>query len=180
MQVRDGDLTPTVPPLGATDCESIGEGWLAQPVGAFSSLAFVAGAGWLWWTRGGPKAGTAATAYAAIMGSVGVGSWWFHGPQGAPAQLMHDGTIAVLVAAAVGVPLLRVLRGRPALADGTTARGGGVVVGVLAAAGGAYALGRTGSPVCRPDSLLQAHGLWHVLAAAAFGLWGASLWARRA
>ncbi|MGH8978237.1 MAG: hypothetical protein ACRDV7_09205, partial [Acidimicrobiia bacterium] len=46
---------------------------------------------------------------------------------------------------------------------------------VLAAcAAGAFAFavplqlfGRTGGPLCRPDSVLQAHAAWHVLTAAA-------------
>lgn len=37
----------------------------------------------------------------------------------------------------------------------------------LGAGGVAYATGRTGSRWCRPDSRLQAHAAWHVLAAAA-------------
>lgn len=32
-------------------------------------------------------------------------------------------------------------------------------------------LGRTGGPLCDPDSVLQLHALWHVLTAVVFGLW---------
>lgn len=32
-------------------------------------------------------------------------------------------------------------------------------------------LGRTNGPLCEPDGPLQLHGVWHVLTAAAFGLW---------
>lgn len=32
---------------------------------------------------------------------------------------------------------------------------------------GAHALSRTDGPLCKPDSILQGHGLWHILAAAA-------------
>lgn len=49
-------------------------------------------------------------------------------------------------------------------------------VGQLILPGGALAIGavvflssRTGGPLCRPDSLIQGHGLWHILAA--LGLW---------
>lgn len=35
----------------------------------------------------------------------------------------------------------------------------------------AWLLGRTGSPVCDPDTYLQLHGLWHLISAAVFGLW---------
>jgi len=35
----------------------------------------------------------------------------------------------------------------------------------------AYLLGRTGGPLCRPDSLLQPHALWHLLTAVAMAAW---------
>lgn len=35
----------------------------------------------------------------------------------------------------------------------------------------AYALSRTGGPWCDPRSWVQGHGVWHVLSAAALGLW---------
>ena len=41
----------------------------------------------------------------------------------------------------------------------------------------AYAAGRSGSPLCRPDSLRQYHGAWHVLSAAAAG-WPPGPWRR--
>jgi hypothetical protein len=47
-------------------------------------------------------------------------------------------------------------------------------------AGAAVLAGRTGSPLCRPDSLLQGHALWHVLAAAALLGWDRLRRARRA
>jgi hypothetical protein len=36
-------------------------------------------------------------------------------------------------------------------------------------------LSRTGGPLCRPDSLVQGHGLWHVLTAAALRAWAKPL-----
>jgi hypothetical protein len=39
----------------------------------------------------------------------------------------------------------------------------------LALAGGVFLLGRSGSPLCHPDSLLQLHAVWHVLVAVAAG-----------
>ncbi len=47
----------------------------------------------------------------------------------------------------------------------------GAIVGVALFAGLSWVLGRTDSPVCEPDSILQAHGLWHLLSATLFGLW---------
>lgn len=46
-----------------------------------------------------------------------------------------------------------------------------VVVAALAAGVSAYLLGRTGGPLCRPDSLLQPHALWHLLTATAMVAW---------
>jgi hypothetical protein len=42
---------------------------------------------------------------------------------------------------------------------------------VLAAGGAAWLLGRSGGPLCRPDSLLQPHAVWHLAGAAALALW---------
>ncbi|MGB7860139.1 MAG: ceramidase domain-containing protein [Acidimicrobiia bacterium] len=50
--------------------------------------------------------------------------------------------------------------------------GSKVIVGLMVVAGVAYLLGRTGSPLCHPDSPVQLHGLWHLLSAAALGGWG--------
>ena len=47
-----------------------------------------------------------------------------------------------------------------------------IVAGLLILAGAGYILGRTGSTLCDPDSLWQLHGVWHLLSAAAFMLWG--------
>jgi heme A synthase len=49
----------------------------------------------------------------------------------------------------------------------------GAMVGVLAVAGVLNLLGRTDGALCDPDSVLQLHGLWHVLTALIFGLWAA-------
>ncbi len=35
----------------------------------------------------------------------------------------------------------------------------------------AFAVSRTGGPLCAPDSWLQGHGVWHVMGAIALGLW---------
>lgn len=45
------------------------------------------------------------------------------------------------------------------------------LVAVLAVAGVCFVLGRTGAPTCDPLGVLQFHGLWHVGAATALGLW---------
>jgi hypothetical protein len=55
-----------------------------------------------------------------------------------------------------------------------TRGGGGGQRGVLEAvvtsvAGAAHLLGRTGGPLCRPDSVFQSHALWHVATALVIG-----------
>jgi len=37
-----------------------------------------------------------------------------------------------------------------------------------------FALSRTGGPLCRPESLLQGHALWHLATAGALAAWGIS------
>jgi len=46
-----------------------------------------------------------------------------------------------------------------------------IMAGVLAVAGLANVLGRTDAPLCEADSVLQLHGLWHIMTAVVFGLW---------
>jgi hypothetical protein len=46
-------------------------------------------------------------------------------------------------------------------------------VAALAVGVAAYLLGRTGGPLCRPESLLQPHALWHLLTAVAMAAWAA-------
>jgi hypothetical protein len=47
-----------------------------------------------------------------------------------------------------------------------------VAYGALAVAAAAHLAGRTGSPLCRPDSGWQWHAAWHVLSALALADWG--------
>lgn len=166
--------------LGSSDCEAVRDGVLAQPVAAVSSLAFVAGAVVVWRMGRGDSAGSSGVLwYAGTMGCVGLSSAWYHGPQGSGAALAHDASIALLLAQAVSVPVVRLARKAP-WSRGRAARvPAKAAVGLLVAAGTAYALGRTGSPVCRPTSVVQLHGLWHVLAAGAFTAWGMTIWPPR-
>jgi hypothetical protein len=46
-----------------------------------------------------------------------------------------------------------------------------LALAALAVGGIVNALSRTGAPLCRPDGLLQGHGVWHVLTAVGAGLW---------
>jgi hypothetical protein len=152
------------PSFGHSDCERIAGTVLAQPVLSVTSLAYVAGgtAVLCWAVR---TRAPLATAAGAALVAVGVGSFAYHGPQPSWAGPAHDWPI-VAVAAVYSVGLAR--SGRRARSVWLTA--GAIFVLGLAA----YAAGRSGSPLCRPDGLWQYHGAWHVLSAAAAG------WAARA
>jgi hypothetical protein len=60
---------------------------------------------------------------------------------------------------------------RPHPSEGWTPRtiGWTVVVVALVLGTASLLLGRTGSPACRPESLVQLHGLWHLFLAVAMG-----------
>lgn len=151
--------------FGHSDCERIVGGALAQPVLAVTSLAYVAaGMAVLCWAMRlrAPLAGASGVTLVAV----GAGSFAFHGPQPSWAGLAHDWPI---VAAAV-VYAAGLARSRGKHERSTWAAAAGVFALGLAA----YAAGRSGSPLCRPDSLWQYHGAWHVLSGAAAG------WAARA
>lgn len=163
--------------LGESDCEAVGAGLLAQPVGAVTSLAYlVAGVvlAWLWRSLPG-KQRWSATLYAVLLALVGTGSVLYHGPQGSAASVLHDVPIVALLAVGVGVPVLRLARGSRALRQPSPRRSAslGLLVAVALAA---YVAGRTGSVLCDPASPWQMHGMWHLASAAVLTLWGRLLW----
>lgn len=161
------DLEPAR--IGASDCERIREGFLAQPVNTVTSVSYVV-AGAVTLARhhhGGSAQRRDVRLYSAVLALVGVGSVAFHGPQPPGARAMHDLPILALLAVALGTPALRLRRGEAVLPGWTPRRGGALVVGTLAGLS-AYAGGRTGSPLCAPDSVVQLHGAWHALSAATF------------
>jgi hypothetical protein len=156
-------------PLGASDCEAIRDGWLAQPTNAVSSLAYVAAGAWLGRrlvTRSGGVTPLGA-GYVVLLVGNGVGSFAYHGPQLAGAEVAHDIPAVGLVVLTVGTVGSRLMRRRPVL-PGATATGV-AVTGVAAVVGAfAYQVGRTAGRLCEPSSYWQAHGLWHVSTAVAF------------
>jgi hypothetical protein len=86
--------------LGETDCETIGEGFLAQPVNAISSLAFsVVGAIILVWAtaaEGWERRFRSVVGILAVL--TGIGSLLYHGPQSSGSLFAHDITfLSVLV-----------------------------------------------------------------------------------
>jgi hypothetical protein len=87
--------------LGASDCEQIRSGFLAQPANAVSSLSYVAAGGWV--ARLGLRRNRpAAVAFGSLLAAVGIGSVLYHGPCPPGAQQAHDGSLA----AALGVVVL--------------------------------------------------------------------------
>jgi hypothetical protein len=143
--------------LGGSDCEVLHDGLWGQPVNGVSSLAYVAAAACVL-RRGGPPGPAVA------LGLVGVGSVLYHGPMPPGAEVAHDGSIAVLVAACCVAAWRRRSFGRPPV----------LALAALAAGGAVNVLTRTGAPLCRPHSLLQGHAAWHVLTAVAVAGWLAS------
>jgi hypothetical protein len=151
--------------FGLSDCERIVGGALAQPVLAVSSLAYVAvGVAVLWWAMR-VRAPLVVAAGVALI-AVGAGSFAFHGPQPSWAGVAHDWPI-VAVAAVYVTGFARSWRSQKRSVWA-------VATGLFALGLVAYAAGRSGSPLCRPDSIWQFHGAWHVLSGAAAG------WAARA
>jgi hypothetical protein len=69
-------------------------------------------------------------------------------------------------AGALGAEIHRAI----ALGDADGGRHGVLATALFAAGLVLQVLGRTGRPLCRPDSRLQAHAAWHVLSAAALWL----------
>lgn len=138
------------------DCERVRPGLIAQPANTASSLALVAVAVPLW--RRAVAAGDRRTQAVAVSSALaGLGSVAYHGPGGRAGRALHDGGIWALVcSAAIALPGGE---RRPSWASAAAV--------TLAAAGAVHATSRTGGPLCRPDSLLQGHALWHLLSAGA-------------
>jgi len=134
------------------DCELIRDGLIGQPVNAFSSLAFAVVAAWLGLAR--PRSTLRSLGSGALL-LVGVGSVWFHADG---ASLVHD--IGLLLV--VFTSLLALWRARNVHS----------AIGVCFVVTGFFIwlASRSGGLLCDPQSLLQGHALWHVLAAVGAGL----------
>ena len=110
--------------MGGSDCEVLREGWLAQPVNAWSSAAFLVAGAYLIarCRRVPPIARAPLIAGGVALALVAVGSAAFHGPQPSWADAAHDGSIAALL-------MVFVARG-----SGFTRRTVAACAGMLAAA----------------------------------------------
>ena len=139
--------------MGGADCELIGDGWLAQPVNAWSSLAYLAAAGWVVRRR----RDAVALLGAAALALVAVGSFAYHGPQPGWGEAVHDASIVAVVA--VVVVAVHRARWRPPP----------VALAALVLGAALYLLGRTDGPLCSPSSVVQLHAGWHLATAVAAG-----------
>jgi hypothetical protein len=183
------------PPI-IVDCERIVHGFLAQPVNAATSLAFVVAGALVAWRRPDRRF------FGLLVALVGVGSFLFHGPMPYQAEWLHDVTIGWVLAAvaldrarhwmwtaipalalvfalvpAAADPIMVVIAAGLVISEGT--RGfrlrnpvGPLSLAVLAVGAGVGTMSRTGWPWCDPDSLIQGHAVWHLLAASALFIWG--------
>jgi hypothetical protein len=148
--------------IGQSDCEHVVGATLAQPVLAITSLAYIAaGLAVLCWAV--RARGALAVAAGVVLIAVGAGSFVYHGPQPSWAGLAHDWPIIAL-GAVYAAGLTRTARRQR--------RVWMTAAGIFTLALIAYAAGRSGSSLCRPESLWQYHGAWHVLSAASAG-WAA-------
>ena len=145
--------------VAASDCERIGAGLVAQPANTLSSLAYCIVGGWIWKRSAAAPDPRPWRLLGATSVFVGLGSAAYHGPGGPVSHLAHDAGIVLLLPAAA---LAVATEARPARRRFSLAAALGLGAGIAV-----HGLSRTGGPLCRPDSLVQGHAVWHVLGAAA-------------
>lgn len=163
--------------LGDSDCETMRDGLVSQPVNTVTSGAFIGVGAWLATRVRSLEVDQqpSAASFGALVALNGVGSVAYHGPQFPGSQTLHDLPIYGMLAISAGVPTWRRSRRRVALPGWSTRRG--VALALAAVVGGAsYLGGRTASRTCDPDSLVQFHGLWHLSTAALAAIWSTVLW----
>ncbi|RLE17037.1 MAG: hypothetical protein DRJ28_00125 [Actinobacteria bacterium] len=85
--------------IGESDCETISNGLLAQPVNAVSSLAYVVVGGIVLYsiTRSEDEERSNRLVFGFLLVATGVGSVLFHGPQGPASRFVHDVTFVLTV-----------------------------------------------------------------------------------
>jgi hypothetical protein len=167
-------------PLGAGDCERLHDGLIAQPVNTASALAYVAVGAWLATRALGPGVppDRRQLGFGLAVAAAGVGSVDFHGPGSPAARWLHDGGLYLVVGMVAWHEVARRARRTPTIGPSWTGlapgRRGAYLTALIATAAGAacWWAGRTASPWCDPDRLLQPHAAWHLLGAAALAAWG--------
>lgn len=84
--------------IGASDCELLRDGALAQPLNALTSFAYVVvGVAVAVLARRRERPFLPASVYGACLAAVGIGSVLFHGPQPAGSRVLHDLPILITV-----------------------------------------------------------------------------------
>ncbi|MCJ7780017.1 MAG: hypothetical protein MUQ27_04265, partial [Acidimicrobiia bacterium] len=85
--------------LGVGDCEALGDGWLIQPVAAWTSLAYaVVGIVLIMTAAASPvRERTLRIVFGVLLIGTGVGSFLYHGPQPAVAAFAHDITFLLML-----------------------------------------------------------------------------------
>lgn len=112
-------------------------------------------------------------AFGVVVAAAGIGSVDYHGPGSPAARLLHDGSLyAVAGLVAWNEVARRVGRSRLSPRARVAYRS---ALAAAAAGAACWWLGRTTSPWCDPDSLLQGHAAWHLLAAAALAAWAVAV-----
>ena len=159
-------------PLGAGDCERLHDGLIAQPVNTASALAYVAVGAWAATRALGPGVppDRRQLAFGLAVAAAGIGSVDFHGPGSSAAHWLHDGGLYLVVGMVAWHEVARRAR-RLRLPPGRRAAYR-LALAATAAGAACWWAGRTASPWCDPDSLLQPHAAWHLLGAAALASWG--------
>jgi len=157
-----------VPSLGASDCERVTAGLLAQPTNAVTSLGFAVAGGWLV-VRAlrRPEKRVEPIVFGASVVATGIGSVLYHGPQPPYADTVHDLSILVVLSQVVLYEALYRRRRLPP--EPKPFRVALTSFGIAAVF---FALGRTSSSLCNPDSPLQLHGAWHLLVALSLAAYG--------
>jgi hypothetical protein len=157
-----------MPSLGASDCERVATGLLAQPVNSITSLGFVL-AGGLIVARAlrAPQRRVEPLVFGASVVATGLGSVLYHGPQPSHANTVHDLSIIAVASQVAYYEVRYRLRGRAAEANAFRVALASIGIGAAA-----FVLGRTSSPLCDPDSPVQLHGAWHLLVALSLAAYG--------
>ena len=121
---------PILSTIGASDCELIRSGAVAQPFNTWSSLAYVVAGALLIVRRQAWKLDRSVLVFGGFVVAVGVGSVAFHAVANSPARWLHDtsllGALAFIAGWEVGV-----LFGREAGRVASAVAGAGVVVAGL-------------------------------------------------
>jgi hypothetical protein len=183
--------------MGGADCELIRDAWLAQPANAWSSAAFLVAAAWVGAGRtAGGAVGAVALALVAVGSAAyhGPQPGWAEPVHDASIVLLLgvvlvqrvepswkrpaaalSGTAAVVALLAPGLDVVAQAAVALALAvaeirrwrAGRTSPSDRVALVALAVGALLFALGRTGGPLCDPETVVQPHAGWHVAAAVA-------------